>query len=125
MSSHAALVWSVALTTVVWVVATFLTPPTDKETLRSFYRKVRPAGRGWAKIIGVEDAAGPRDSLSLAFLGWALGCTFVYSTLFGTGALLYGHSMQAVVCLTVAAGAGVGLARVVSKIWRGSDTDQA
>jgi hypothetical protein len=26
---------------------------------------VRPAGRGWAKIIGVEDSAGPRDSLSL------------------------------------------------------------
>ncbi len=125
MSSHAALVWSVALTTVVWVVATFLTPPTDKETLRSFYRKVRPAGRGWAKIIGVEDAAGPRDSLSLSFLGWVLGCTFVYSTLFGTGALLYGHSMQGAVCLTVAAGAGVGLARVVSKIWRGGDTGQA
>jgi hypothetical protein len=125
MSSHAALVWSVVLTTVVWVVVTFLTPPTDKETLRRFYRKVRPAGRGWAKIIGTEEGYGPRDSLSLAFLGWVLGCTFVYSALFGTGALLYGHSLQAAVCLTVAVGSGVGLARVVSRIWRGSGAGQA
>jgi len=125
MSSHAALVWSVALTTVVWVVVTFLTPPTDKETLRRFYRKVRPAGRGWATIIGTEESCGPRDSLSLAFLGWVLGCTFVYSALFGTGALLYGHSLQAAVCLTVAVGSGVGLTRVVSRIWRGSGAGQA
>jgi len=124
MSSHVALVWSVALTTVFWIAVTFLTPPTDKETLRRFCRTVRPAGRGWAKIIGTEDADGPRDSLSLAFLGWVLGCTFVYSALFGTGALLYGHSMQGAVCLTVAAGAGFGLARVVSRIWRSSDAGQ-
>ena len=125
MSSHTALVWSVALTTVVWVVVTFLTPPADIETLRRFYRKVRPAGRGWAKIMGAEDAGGPRDSLSLAVLGWVLGCTFVYSALFGTGALLYGNTAQGAVCLTVAAAAGFGLARVVSRIWRGEDTGQA
>ena len=121
LSSHAALVWSVVLTTIVWVVVTFLTKPTDTETLRRFYRKVRPAGRGWAKIIGPEGAEGPRDSMSLAFLGWVFGCTFVYSGLFGTGALLYGHPLQGTVCLTVTAGAGLGLAWVVPKIWRESD----
>ena len=120
MSSHAALVWSVALTTVVWVVVTFLTRPTDTETLRRFYRKVRPAGRGWEKIIGPDEAKGPRDSLSLAILGWVSGCTFVYSALFGTGALLYGHPMQAIVCLAVTVVAGIGLARVVPRIWRES-----
>jgi len=121
LSSHAALVWSVALTTVVWVAVTFLTKPTDTETLRRFYRKVRPAGRGWAKVVGPEEADGPRDDLSLAFLGWVFGCTFVYSGLFGTGALLYGHPLQGTVCLTVTLGAGLGLAWVVPKIWRASD----
>jgi Na+/proline symporter len=125
MSSHAALVWSVALTTVVWVVVTFLTPPAEIETLRNFYRKVRPAGRGWAKIIGTEDVEGPRDSMSLAILGWVLGCTFVYSALFGTGALLYGHTLQGAVCMIFAAAAGFGLARVVSRIWRGEDAGRA
>jgi Na+/proline symporter len=121
LSSHGALVWSVALTTVVWVVVTFHTKPADTETLRRFYRKVRPAGRGWAKVVGPEEADGPRDSLSLAFLGWVCGCTFVYSGLFGTGALLYGHPLQGAVCLTVTVGAGLGLAWVVPKIWRESN----
>ena len=121
LSSHAALVWSVALTTVVWVVVTFATKPADTETLRRFYRKVRPAGRGWAKVVGPEEADGPRDNLSLAFLGWVFGCTFVYSGLFGTGALLYGQPLQGTVCLAVTMSAGLGLAWVVPKIWRESD----
>ncbi len=121
LSSHAALVWSVGLTTVVWVVVTFLTKPADTETLRRFYRKVRPAGRGWVKVVGPEEVDGPRDNLSLAFLGWVFGCTFVYSGLFGTGAMLYGHTLQGVVCLAVTLGAGLGLAWVVPKIWRASD----
>jgi hypothetical protein len=89
--------------------------------LRRFYRKIRPAGRGWAKVIGPEELDGPRDNLSLAFLGWVFGCTFVYSGLFGTGALLYGHHLQGVVCLSATLGAGLGLAWVVPKIWRASD----
>jgi SSS family solute:Na+ symporter len=117
LSSHASLVWSVALTTLVWVAVTFLTPPADTETLRRFSRTVRPAGRGWAKIMGAEGISEKSDSLSLSVLGWVLGCTFVYSALFGTGALLYGQTLQGVLCLTVAAGAGIGLAMVVPRIW--------
>ena len=120
MSSHVALVWSVVFTTVVWVVVTFLTRPTDPKTLRRFYLTVRPAGRGWSRFVGPEEMKGSRDSLSLSFLGWVLGCTFVYSTLFGTGALLYGHLVQGLLCLTVAIGAGFGLGWVVSKTWRAS-----
>ena len=121
LSAHAALVWSVALTTVVWVVVTFVTRPADKETLRRFYRTVRPAGRGWAKVIGPEEVTGRRDDLSLALLGWVFGCAFVYSALFGTGALLYGQPLQATVCLAVTVAAAVGLSRVVPRIWRESD----
>ena len=120
LSAHAALVWSVALTTLVWVVVTFLTKPADIETLRRFYRTVRPAGRGWAKVIAPEEADGPRDDLSLALLGWVFGCTFVYSALFGAGALLYGQSFQGAVCLAVTVGAGLGLAWVVPKSWGAS-----
>jgi Na+/proline symporter len=120
ISSYAALVWSVALTTVVWLVVTLLTKPADTETLRRFYRTVRPAGRGWLKIVSPDELEGPRDDLSLALIGWVLGCTFVYSALFGTGALLYGQPLQAAVCFVVTVGAGVGLGWVVPKIWRAS-----
>ncbi len=119
LSSYAALVWSVALTTVVWVAVTFLTRPTDTETLRRFYRKVRPAGRGWLKVIDPTEVDGPRDNLSLALLGWVFGCAFVYSALFGAGALLYGQPFQGSVCLSVTLGAGLGLGWVVPKIWSG------
>jgi Na+/proline symporter len=120
MSSHVALVLSVSLTTIVWVVVTYMTPPVDTETLRSFYYKVRPAGRGWGKIVGDDAEAAPRDSLTLGFAGWVFGCTFVYSALFGTGAILYGETVQGTVCLAVAIAAGVGLARVVPRLWRGT-----
>jgi hypothetical protein len=96
---------------------TFLTKPTDTETLRRFYRKVRPAGNGWAKVIEPSDVSGPRDSLSLELLGWVCGCTFVYSALFGTGALLYGQRLQGALCLTVSAAAALGLVWVVPRIW--------
>ncbi len=123
LSSYAALVWSVLLTTGIWVLVTYLTKPTDIETLRRFCRKVRPAGRGWAKVIEPENLEGPRDNLSLAFLGWVIGCTFVYSALFGTGALLYGQYLQGAVCWTVAGTAGCGLIWIVPKIWRDNDAE--
>ncbi len=119
MSPAAALVASVVATTLVWLLVTFLTRPTDTETLREFYRTVRPAGRGWAAVVDPGEAAGPRDSLSLALLGWVLGCSFVYSALFATGAILYGNPVQGAVCLAAAVAAGAGLGWVVPKIWRG------
>jgi Na+/proline symporter len=121
LSSHAALVLSVVLTTAVWLLVTFLTPATDKETLRRFYRLIRPAGRGWAKVVSADEKAEPRDNLGLALLGWVLGCTFVYAALFGTGALLYGQSVQGTVCVVVAVAAGLGLVWVVPRVWGGGE----
>jgi Na+/proline symporter len=124
MSAHVALVLSVAATTVVWVSVTLLTPPTDRETLRRFYRVVRPAGRGWYRVVGSDAEVGPRDSLALAVAGWVLGCTFVYSTLFGVGALLYGQTAQGVLCLAVAVVSAIGLGWVVPRVWRGGASEQ-
>ena len=39
------------LTTVVWVVATYLTPQTKFSTLLSFYKLIRPGGPGWKKVL--------------------------------------------------------------------------
>ncbi|MBQ2791383.1 MAG: Na+:solute symporter, partial [Thermoguttaceae bacterium] len=88
---------SVALTTVGWLLVTFLTPPDDKETLREFVRKTRAGGPGWRKVY--EDAK--RDGVSLegeadkwpvplGILCSVVGCVSIYAALFGTGAFLYG-----------------------------------
>ncbi|MBT7373072.1 MAG: Na+:solute symporter, partial [Candidatus Marinimicrobia bacterium] len=37
------------LTTIVWIAATYFTPPDDEDTLRAFVKKVNPGGPGWAK----------------------------------------------------------------------------
>ena len=49
----------VAITTVIWVVVMYLTPPESDETLIAFYKKVKPGGPGWRRIraiTGIEGA---------------------------------------------------------------------
>src|SRR5689334_20993503 len=44
ISTHLALVTTVAVTTICWVATAFVGPQTDRRVLIEFYRKVRPAG---------------------------------------------------------------------------------
>jgi SSS family solute:Na+ symporter len=104
------LVITVAATTVGWLAVTFLTPPDDKETLREFVRKTRAGGPGWKKVYdeaaaeGVE-LAGANDKwpVPLGILCTVVGCVSIYSALFGTGALLYGHWLNGTILFSVAA----------------------
>ena len=123
ISDHAALLVTVAATTIVWITTTLLTRPTDRAQLVAFYRKVRPAGRGW-EPVAAEAGVGPSpDSMSLALLGWVLGCAFVYSALFGTGSFLFGNTAQGVMWLVVFLISGVGLLRTVPRLWRGAGSE--
>ena len=45
-STHAALLATVAITTVCWVATAYLGPETDREVLIDFWRKVRPGRPG-------------------------------------------------------------------------------
>jgi solute:Na+ symporter, SSS family len=83
---------TVAITTAVWLAATFLTAPEPDAQLLSFYRRVRPAGPGWAGVARLAGDAQPHvgDRLAPALINWLLGMCVVYGTLFGIGALLFG-----------------------------------
>ncbi|MEI6111220.1 MAG: hypothetical protein WCP63_06050, partial [Cyanobium sp. ELA712] len=51
--------YSVAFTSICWLVTAFLGSPTSRERLIAFYKKVHPAGPGWTKIrqeAGVSEA---------------------------------------------------------------------
>jgi Na+/proline symporter len=79
-----------ALTTLVWVGVTYLTPPEPQNVLLEFYRKVRPHAAGWAPIARLApDICATRD-LGGNLLSWLLGCVMVYAALFGVGKLLLG-----------------------------------
>jgi solute:Na+ symporter, SSS family len=115
--SHIGLLVTVATTTVIWITTTLLTAPTSRDTLVSFYRLVRPAGRGWDPIRAIAGGTGSPDKLADSMLGWVLGCAAVYSALFGTGSLLYGRMPQAAMWFAVLVGAVFGLSRVMPRLW--------
>ncbi|NOZ60758.1 MAG: Na+:solute symporter [Calditrichaeota bacterium] len=97
--SHISLVLAVTFTTTVWIIATFLTEPTDRKTLENFYKLVRPFGRGWDFIRYTANLEPSSDSITHAILGWVLGIMLVYSALFGTGSFLYGKIANGIVFL--------------------------
>jgi solute:Na+ symporter, SSS family len=119
--THISLVLTVAGTTIVWVAVTYLTEPTDPVTLASFYKLVRPAGPGWRAVAGVSKVGESPDSLPESLLGWALGCAFVYSALFGAGSFLYGHLTQGLAWLVVFLASGTGLMMLLPRLWARKD----
>jgi hypothetical protein len=112
---HVSLLVTVAATSVVWIATAYLTPPTDRATLVSFYRLVRPAGPGWRDVRAEAGVAAAPDSLAHSFLGWIAGCAFVYAALFGTGSFIYGRIPQGLVWSVVFVVSGSLLIWVLSR----------
>ena len=120
--SHIALIVTVAVTTLVWIVVTFTAPGTDRETLVKFVQLVKPAGPGWAKLRGEAGVLASPDSLPMAMLGWMLGCVFVYAALFGTGSFLYGRTAQGLMWLAAFLVSGLILLKLVPRMWAPTTT---
>ncbi len=118
--SSIALIVSVVLTSIVWLAVTWFGPRTDHATLVSFYKLVRPSGPGWADIRRESGVAAAPDSLPQSLLAWMLGLGFVYGALFGVGSFLFGQNVAAAAWAALAVLCGVGLLRVVPRLWSGA-----
>jgi SSS family solute:Na+ symporter len=95
-----------SITTIVWLITTFLTQPESEETLVSFYRRVHPSVYGWQKISKlVPEMPQVRDLASNTF-NWVMGTILVYGCLFGIGKLIFGQWISGALMLIVAAVAG-------------------
>jgi SSS family solute:Na+ symporter len=122
ISTHAALLITIAATTLCWVLAAFVGPATDRTVLVEFYRKVRPFGPGWTEI---RKSAGPlpedRDpeNIPMALLGWVAGCAAIWSALFAVGNFLYGRMGLALALTAVFVVTGLTVTRIVSRLWTG------
>ena len=117
LPAHVSLIVTVAATTIVWIVVTMLTSPTDRSKLIQFYRRVQPAGPGWRQIRAEAGEGESPDRLSESFLGWTLGCAVVYAALFGAGSFLYGHTTQGLMWTAVFVAGVFGLVRLLPRIW--------
>ena len=118
VASHVSLIMTVAATTVIWLIVTYVARPTDPATLRSFYALVRPAGPGWKAIREQSKLEPSPDSLTTSLLGWIVGCFFVYAGLFGTGSFIYGRTTGGFLWLGVFILAGISLLVLIPRLWK-------
>ncbi|MDY0079931.1 MAG: Na+:solute symporter [Ignavibacteriales bacterium] len=89
-------------TTVVWLVVTFLTKPTDEKTLMDFYTRIYPGGVLWKKISDKLPNVKSDTGFFKMFVNWFFGVVLVYSLLFGIGYLIFGSYINAVIALIAA-----------------------
>jgi SSS family solute:Na+ symporter len=129
ITTHAALLMTIAVTTISWLLAAYFGPQTDREVLKSFYRKVRPVGPGWARIraeVGpLPDDEGSRENIPLALLGWVAGCTAIWSGLFVVGNFLYGRTGYALALGAVFVVSALVVVRVMTSLWSDSGSAPA
>ena len=119
------LILTIAVTTVCWLLAAYLAPPTDRQKLIEFYLKVRPTGPGWEPIrqaagVSTTEAAQAGDNIPQALLGWVAGCTVIWSSLFTVGNILYGRNGMALFLGVVFVVSGLVLLNIVNKLWAGA-----
>ncbi len=116
-------IFIVVVTTIIWLIATFMTQPESNETLRSFYRKIQPGGPGWSKVVDeaktdaveiVKDKE--KWSVPAGVTAMLLGVLLIYSIMFSTGYWIYGRTTQAIVLTVVSIIAGVLLVKAWNRL---------
>ena len=95
----------VLITTIVWLVVTFLTKPDDDQKLIEFYKKTRPGGPGWKRIINLPDFKNEKGynktwAVPRGILCMLVGCLAIYSALFSTGYFIYGELYLGLILLS-------------------------
>ena len=76
--------YTVAFTTVFWLVATFITPPTERDTLLNFYNQVQPDG-AWG-IFKTHKSTGRVLNLLVC---WLSAVAMTYGLLFLIGKIIF------------------------------------
>lgn len=104
------LLFGVGITTVGWLIVTMLTQPESEEVLKGFAAKVNPT-IGWKNY---RTESGEVVKFPIQILGMFLGCTAVYSALFGTGSILYGDTGLGLGLMAVS----VGCIAFILKSWK-------
>lgn len=125
LSAAVRLVLGVGVTTVAWLVVTYLTRPTEEATLRRFCALVRAGGPGWRAVE--RRAAAEGEPIAGAGEGWAVpqgilamlaGTCAVYAALLGTGLVIYGRPVPAALLFAAAVVAAVFLVRIWGRVSR-------
>ena len=95
----------VLITTIVWLLVTFMTKPDDDQKLIEFYKKTRPGGPGWKRIVNLPDFKNEKGynktwAVPRGILCMLVGCLAIYSALFSTGYFIYGELYLGLILLS-------------------------
>jgi SSS family solute:Na+ symporter len=96
------LYYIVSVTTATWLAVTFLTKPTDAQTLERFYRQVHPGGAGWTVVARLLPEVEGDSGYGRLLRDWIFGTILVYALLFGIGYLLLLKTGQGIACFALA-----------------------
>ncbi|OHD63772.1 MAG: sodium:proline symporter [Spirochaetes bacterium RBG_13_51_14] len=101
------------VTTLSWIIITFITKPVEKEKLMSFYRQVRPGGPGWSDIRrACGNCNGGQEPLLRLLVNWLLGIALVYTALFSIGKIIFAFYLTGFTLL------GITVILFVVLVWR-------
>ncbi len=106
----------VLITTIIWILITFLTKPEKQSVLNNFYKTTQPGGPGWKNIIDPNILKADTNSWSVPYgiLAMLVGCALIYSCLFTTGYLIYGEYTSALFVFIIA----IIATFILLKIWK-------
>jgi len=80
--------FTVGLTTISWIIATYVTKPTDQNVLKVFYMQVKPDG-AWKRIRELTEIKKNRGNMFMLSICWLSAIIMTYSLLFATGYLIF------------------------------------
>ena len=116
----------VLVTTIIWLVATFMTQPESPEVLQNFYKKIQPGGPGWKSVevkasennISIKNKD-EKWSVPKGIYAMIAGCILIYTCMFATGYWIYGKTTLALTLTGIA----MISALVLIKLWKALKED--
>lgn len=110
----------VLVTSVIWIITTFVTTKESDETLQHFYDQTRPGGPGWKKQSKASTKkSSERWSVPSGIIAMLLGSILVYSCMFAMGNFLYGNHITALYLLIVV----IISAYLLIRVWKNLKKD--
>ena len=88
--------FTVAFTTISWIIATKFTAPVSNEKLAEFVTKIKPDG-WWKPVYEQMGIEAPESNLKLLFSLWASAMLMTYSLLFAVGNFIFGDMNGALI----------------------------
>ena len=90
-----------------WLFVTYLTKPEPKETLASFYKKIRPWGF-WGPVAKMNSGVECTPFLPVV-INWVLGVLFIFFLMIGIGKILLGATLLGTVMVFISICSGVAI----------------